>query len=259
MARFSLTRKPHFVKWILGVLSLTLEGFTKSTSSKIIIPLYKDFFHVNTGQAQVPQGGFDTLEGFFTRKLLAGARPFDRDEKTLISPVDGILNTYRVDEKANFEVKGKTYTLRDLFKEKSEYEGYLGGWLLLFYLSPGDYHRIHMPLSAREIRSYSLGGFSYPVNDFGLRYFDHVLTKNRRVISHFKKADITFTMTSLGALNVNSIVRRYGENRVYQRAEEYGYFSFGSTVMLFLPRKKIELSREDGPIKQGETLGRLKG
>ncbi|NLY36492.1 MAG: phosphatidylserine decarboxylase [Tissierellia bacterium] len=258
MDKLSVTMKPHFVKWILGGLSSTLEGFSKSNYSRVLIPLYKRFFDVNTEEARIPQKGFDSLEGFFTRKLIQGARPFDDKEKTLVSPVDGILNTYTVDEKAQFKVKGKVYSLADLFKDKSEYENYLKGWVLIFYLSPSNYHRIHMPLAAKEIRSYTRGGFSYPVNDFGLKNFSDVLTKNRRLVSHFENSGSVFTMISLGALNVNSIVRSHDENRFYKKAQEYGYFSFGSTVMLFFPRESIEFSREDGPIKQGETLGKYK-
>lgn len=257
MDRSSVTIKPAFVKWIIGGLSWMLESAAKSSASRWLIPLYRDYFDIRTDEIQWPKEGFTSLEHYFTRELRQGARPFEEGKSILVSPVDGCLSRYPISQKAVFRIKGKDYKLGDLFKEKNEIDPYLGGDVLIFYLSPSDYHRIHMPLEAREVRYYTRGGFSYPVNDFGLKHFEGVLTKNRRLVSHFVAESGSFAMVSVGALNVNSIIRRRGENRKYVKAEEYGYFSFGSTVLLFLPKNSFVPLRGPGTIKQGESLGLL--
>ncbi len=258
MCRLIVPSKKEFVKFnLLGFFSRLLEKGCKSSLSKPLVPLYRRLFEINMEEARLQEKEYNSLSAFFTRELKEGARPFEKDEKVLVSPVDAKLSFHKVSEEAVFVVKGKDYRLSDLFKEEKEYQAYLGGDLLIFYLSPRDYHRIHMPLQAQEKRNYTLGSFSYPVNAWGLRYGRDVLTKNYRLVSHFE-GTVDFTMVSVGALNVNSIVRKEQGNVRYEKMQEYGYFSFGSTVLLFLPKDSAYFHVGEGSVQAGMTLGQLR-
>ena len=257
MCRLIVPSMKDFVKSGALAASGLLETATKSSWSRCLVPLYRDLFSINMEEALLKEEEYSSLAAFFTRKLKEGMRPFDKDPGVLVSPVDAKLSFYKVSEDAEFLVKGKTYSLRDLFKERREYEPYLDGHLLIFYLSPKDYHRIHMPLCAKEKRNYSLGSFSYPVNSWGLRYGKDVLTKNYRIVSHFE-GETSFTMVSVGALNVNSITRLEAGNVSYNKMQEYGYFSFGSTVLLFLEKDSVDFLVEGGSVKAGRSIARLR-
>lgn len=258
MRRTIVPRIGRFVKTSLLQGGFTLlEKGTQSTWSRVLVPLYRRYFKISMEEALLEEKEYSSLASFFTRSLKEGSRPFDEDDHVLVSPVDAKLSSHLVSEKAEFMVKGKTYSLSDLFKERAEYEAYLGGHVLIFYLSPRDYHRIHMPLAGKEKRNYTRGSFSYPVNAWGLRYGEDVLTKNHRLVSHFQGI-LDFSMVSVGALNVNSIVHLAPANIDYDKMQEYGYFSFGSTVLLFLPKDRIDFSVEEGQLQAGNTLGRLR-
>ena len=235
-----------------------IQKLTRSKVSRYFIPWFAGYYQVDLSALGAPVASFLHLEAFFTRRLKAGARPFDPSTDGLVSPVDGFLSIVSdVSADSKFVVKGKTYRLLDLLKRRDLVEHYIGGQVLVFYLSPSDYHRIHMPLHARETEHYRLGRWSWPVNDWGLRY-TKALTGNYRLVSQFQSGNLPFCLVCVGALNVNSIVRRHEQNTVYQKMAEYGHFSFGSTVVLILPKGRFRLENSTArPVRAGESLGTI--
>lgn len=201
---------------------------------------------------------YGSLESFFTRRLKPGSRPFDHEPQVLSSPVDGQLSVVtKVMKESIFYVKDKPYQLADLFDDEPYAAQFAGGVVMVLYLSPADYHRIHLPLKAREVMAYEKGGFSWPVNDWGLKYFKNVLTHNFRLISLFETESFPFAMVSVGALNVNSVIRSTPEKKTYEKMEEYAYFSFGSTVVLVFPPGVITGEFSHRKVKAGETLAQI--
>lgn len=236
-------------------LKNTLRKWTQSKASAYLIPWFITRFGIERSQAERPIKDYDSLESFFTRKLKPGSRPFDAADDVLVSPVDGRLSVVTmVMEDSVFYVKDKPYRLSELFERDDVTELFLGGTLMVLYLSPADYHRIHVPLKAREVFSYEKGGFSWPVNDFGLKYFKNVLTRNYRRISLLETEDFPFAMVSVGALNVNSVIQSAPGQEYYDKMEEYAYFSFGSTVVLVFPKGVIRGELSHRHVKAGESL-----
>lgn len=240
------------------MISSLLQRVVRSRLSKKIIPWYAGYYGVDLTQLDRPISQFSHLESFFTRQLVPGSRPFSDSPEVVVSPVDGRLSVVTsIDERDEFLVKGKSYQLSQLLGSKELAEDYYGGSLLILYLSPADYHRIHLPLAARDIQTYNLGKFSWPVNDWGLKW-TRGLTSNYRLISRFESEFGPFLMVSVGALNVNSIVKHHPEGTSYQKMQEYGYFSFGSTVILVFPKNRLVIhSTTERSLKAGETLGKL--
>lgn len=233
-----------------------VQMVTRSRISRYLIPWFAGYYQVDLSELDAPLASFPHLEAFFTRLLKADARPFDPADDRLVSPVDGFLSVMSdVSAERTFVVKGKQYRLIDLLKRSDLVEQYIRGQVLVFYLSPSNYHRIHMPLPGRETEHYRLGRWSWPVNDWGLRY-TKALTGNYRLVSQFHSGNLPFCLISVGALNVNSIVRRHEQNTVYQKMDEYGHFSFGSTVVLILPKGRFRLDTSpDRAVRAGEFLG----
>lgn len=233
-----------------------IQKLTRSKLSRYLIPWFAGYYQVNLSQLKQPIQRFPHLESFFTRELQADARPFDPSQDVLVSPVDGKLSVVSdISADDTFLVKGKTYHLSKLLGNSDEAAKYHGGQVLILYLSPADYHRIHAPLTAKELEHKYLGKWSWPVNDWGLKYTKG-LTGNYRLVSQFEAQGWQFAMVSVGALNVNSIVRLSEADIVYQKMDPYGYFSFGSTVVLVFQKGAIQLdSLTSRQVKAGERLG----
>lgn len=242
----------------MNLLSVLLKRLTRSKLSKRIIPWYAGYYQVELGELDRPVRDFPHLESFFTRCLVDGVRPFEPAADVVVSPVDGRLSVVsEISPQDRFVVKGKTYRLSRLVGSEAKAAPFYGGRILIIYLSPADYHRIHLPLAARELEHYRLGGFSWPVNDWGLKW-TRGLGTNHRLISRFESLGGEFLMISVGALNVNSIVRLAKDQIDYVKMENYGYFSFGSTIILVFPPDRLDLY-SDTPrvVRAGESLGRI--
>lgn len=241
----------------MKTLSNLLRRLMRTRLSGKIIPWYAGYFQIDLSQLDRKLVDFPHLESFFTRQLIDGARPFDESIDVLVSPVDGMLSVVSdISLSDTFIVKGKTYHLAKLLGSSDLAEKYRGGTVMILYLSPADYHRIHLPLEAKEVGHYRLGRFSWPVNDWGLKW-TRGLTSNYRLVSQFEHSATDFLMISVGALNVNSIVKLERPDSHYLKMTEYGYFSFGSTVILVFPPDKLTLnSTQSRKVKAGETLGK---
>jgi len=158
-------------------------------------------------------------------------------------------------QKSTFSVKGQEYTVAELLGSDQESEKYAGGQVLIFYLSPVDYHRVHVPVDAKVENVYSLGKDAAPVNNLGLRYGIRPLTRNFRLVTNFEASGYSFSQVMVGALNVNTI-QRTNTNPTVRRGDPYGYFSFGSTVVICLPKNVLTVTAKTGPVKMGQEIGK---
>lgn len=200
---------------------------------------------------------FSSLHDFFIRELTKTARPIDRHAEAVISPVDGMLETAGVIENGDrFFVKGKEYSLAGLLGSQEAAKRYTGGTFLILYLSPANYHRIHSPVNAEVKRQYMLGNRSYPVNRLGLTYGKSPLSGNYRMINDLVMDNgKCCSVVKVGAMFVNSIHLTNTDPR-WEKGEQIGYFSFGSTVVLLFEKDSIQMEGQSGrPVKMGERIG----
>lgn len=239
------------------------RAFVNSSFSRRMIPWYIRKYNVNTSEAEHSPEDYPTLADFFARRLREGARPIASpdDPRVLTAPVDSVPETYIADLRdARFTVKGKTCTLAELLDSKTEAARFDGGQLIVFYLSPGDYHRIHAPFDAAVNDRRSAGDRSAPVNEAGLRFCGKPLCENYRVIQRVSLAanpDTSVAVIFVGAINVNSI--ECEQLSQWRKGEEIGHFAFGSTVILAFERGAADLTavseRIGKPIRVGEPIG----
>lgn len=233
-----------------------IRKFAQSKNSRRFIPGYIKAYQILTDDVEKPLDSFSTLHDFFVRKLSPGSRPVA--PAPVVSPVDGKIEIAGdLHENVHFLVKGQHYSLADLLGDKALADRYQDGKYAVLYLSPADYHRIHSPADGKVNRQYVLGKKSYPVNAAGLQYGKAPISGNYRMVTELDTAFGHMLVVKVGAMFVNSIklTETGGE---WQKGNEVGYFSFGSTVVLFFEANSIEFVEDmsnGNRIKVGEPLG----
>lgn len=235
-----------------------LRQFAESKASRSFIPSFAKTYQINLAEAEAPLETYPSLHAFFTRRLKDGARPIDPNANTVVSPCDGKLSVVStITDDSRFEVKGQSYTLAEMLGSQQEARRYAGGTVCVLYLSPRDYHRVHVPLAGRMLSHYELGDRSAPVNELGLTETVRPLSRNYRRITRFESAAGRYEHIMVGALNVNTIEWTHDGEHV-DKGAEVGYFSFGSTVILCFEKDRVVIDPTTiGSVRLGEVIGSI--
>ena len=211
---------------------------------------------------------FSNFNDFFTRKLKPNAWPFSKDEKDLISPADGRTLAYENIELDNLvQIKGFTYSLRELINNDKVAKKFENGTCIIFRLSPIDYHRYHFIDSGVTAKSTFIPGRYYSVNPIALKNIPKLFCENKREWSLFESdnfKDILYV--EVGATCVGTIVQTYEPGSRVSKGDEKGFFKFGgSTVVLFFEKDTVKIDSDilkqtnlgyETRVSMGETIGR---
>lgn len=235
-----------------------LQRFARSPGSRSIIPNYVKTYKITLDDIEEEIGSFPTLHDFFIRQLRAGSRP--QANSDLVSPVDGKVEIAgKIHEDSCFMVKGQKYSLAELLGSAELAKRYAHGDYAVLYLSPANYHRIHSPVDGSVSRQFVLGKKSYPVNQSGLLYGKSPISGNYRLITELDTGGGKVLMVKVGAMFVNSI-ELTNTSDSWNKGGEVGYFSFGSTVVLFFEPNCFRFTDNimaGEPIKVGEALANM--
>jgi len=254
--------------------------FAESEISFIKYPLMKFFlnrFGIDLSEAEredIQQ--YSNFNDFFTRALKKNARTQEGDEHTWTSPVDGAISQFGAIEDGELvQAKGKNYSLTDLLGgDTSTAKHYAGGEFMTIYLSPKDYHRIHMPLNATLIKTTFIPGKLFSVNPLTARSVSNVFARNERLVCEFESSKGRFIMVLVGAMVVASIETTWSgivapfERKIVQqtlnnselnflKGEEMGRFRLGSTVVMAFEKDQIcwnSQIKNDATLKLGQSL-----
>lgn len=236
-------------------------------------------FKVNMEEAlETDSHAYEHFNAFFTRELKPGARPIVEGENALACPVDGAVSQAQAIEDGRiFQAKGHDYSLEQLLGGSSERSApFQGGSFATIYLSPRDYHRIHMPVTGTLRAMVHVPGRLFSVNPATTRVIPGLFARNERVVSIFDTEAGPMAMVKVGAVNVGSIetvwagqvtppagrvVRTWhyeGEEALtLQKGEEMGRFNMGSTVILLFGPEAVEWAdaiKPEAPVKLGQLL-----
>jgi phosphatidylserine decarboxylase len=233
-------------------------------------------YHVDMSEAAEPNvAHYATFNDFFTRALKPGARPLASAD--LICPVDGAISQFGAVERDQiFQAKGHRYSTAALVGGDTalaaEFED---GHFATLYLSPKDYHRIHMPCEGRLRRMIYVPGELFSVNPATARGVPGLFARNERVVCVFDSALGPFVLTLVGATIVGSMATvwhgvvnpprgtevrewRYADQDVVlKQGDEMGRFLLGSTVVLLFPKGRLQFNpawQPGGPIRLGEPM-----
>ena len=223
---------------------------------------------------------FEHFNAFFTRELANGARPIDADPRSFICPSDGrISHCGRITHDRILQAKGRHFSIRSLLANDPDSAEFINGFFHTIYLSPRDYHRVHMPCDGKLQRMIHVPGRLFSVAPYTVRQVPNLFARNERVISLFDTTHGLMGMVLVGAMLVSSmetvwsgvvtpprgrkIVRGDWSRRDIQlkKGEEMGRFNMGSTVILLLPPgavSSIEHYESGDNVVMGGKLGRLR-
>jgi phosphatidylserine decarboxylase len=259
---------------IAGILS-DVELPTPVLSS--LIQLYSQIYNVKLHEMKTPIGSMKTFNDFFTRELRPELRPIDPTPGSVVSPVDGKIAEFgAIEQGLLVQAKGILYSLHDLVGEKSA-AIFKDGYFLTIYLSPADYHRIHLPISGK-IRNFSyISGNLWPVNNFGVQQIGGLFSLNERIITPIEGEHGIVGLVKVGATIVGKIKVDYSDlssnsndptqlnlpivpERTYRKGDEIGRFQLGSTVILLFEKDKFKPTNilPGAPIKVGQIIGSMK-
>ncbi|KGK87269.1 phosphatidylserine decarboxylase [Desulfosporosinus sp. HMP52] len=215
--------------------------------SKNKINPFIEKFNIDMSIAEKSSQDYLSFNDFFYRKLKPTARVMDSDRNSLVSLGDGKLFAYEdIDLEKLVQVKGLTYSLKELIKNPQVAEKYQKGTCLILRLCPTDYHRYHFIDSGTCEDTKKIKGSYYSVNPVALRKVKKLFCENKREWSTFHSdnfGDVLYV--EVGATCVGSIIQTYTPQQPLKRGDEKGYFKFGgSTVILFFQANKVKIDED---------------
>ncbi len=240
----------------------------------LLIRLWMRMFGVSLEEsARASPGDYATFEDFFTRELRSGVRPQPEDPRVLAAPVDGYLREFGyVNDGRLLQAKGIDYPLGALLGDDVIAEHLGDGWYATIYLSPADYHRVHAPFDAVLCSVTEIPGTAYSVTSRTERVLPDLYCRNERLACTFETRFGPMVLVMVGAMLVTGIETVWRRRqpivsmqttrhcREFARGEEVGRFTFGSTVIIVLPRNSVAMERtlrKDQRIRFGESMGRV--
>ncbi len=219
----------------------------------LFIDLFVKVFKIDLSEAKISNSkDFASFNDFFTRELKDNARQIDYSENVIISPVDAHVSQIgKIDDNRIFQAKGHHYTLQQLLANNlCLCEQFRNGKFATLYLSPSDYHRIHMPYEGKLKKMTYVPGRLFSVAAHTVRVVPALFARNERLICHFSSSVGDFVMILVGAINVAAIETVWAglvtpptskdikewdyekQDIVLKKGEEMGRFNMGSTVIL---------------------------
>ena len=263
-------------KQALTVFAGWVANARAGTWTTSLIRWFINRYGVDMAEAANPDpASYGSFNEFFTRALNAAARPLD--PAALICPVDGAISQFgRIDQDQIFQAKGHRYSTRALVGGDAALAArFENGSFATLYLSPRDYHRIHMPCAGRLSRMIHVPGALFSVNPGTARGVPGLFARNERVVCVFESDAGPFVLALVGATIVGSMATvwhgvvnpprsavprdwSYRQGAVLlPRGAEMGRFLLGSTVVLLFPSGGLRFNPDWQPgraIRLGEAM-----
>ena len=275
--RFAVLPQYLLPKRALTVLAGKIAGFNGGALTTALIRWFVRRYQVNMAEAANPDiSSYPTFNEFFTRPLRAGARPLAK--APFICPVDGAISQFgAIAADQVLQAKGHGYSTTALVGGDAQLAAqFQNGSFATLYLSPRDYHRIHMPCDGELRRMIYVPGDLFSVNPTTARGVPGLFARNERVVCVFDSANGPFVLTLVGATIVGSMATvwhgvvnpprsaevrewHYPQGKVSLRqGEEMGRFLLGSTVVMLFPVNGLQFNPQWSPskaIRLGEMMG----
>lgn len=271
-----------FIQYLLPKQAITaIAGKLANKQAGIlttkVIAWFVKRYNVNMSEAENSDiNSYATFNDFFTRALRNNARPLVNAD--FICPVDGAISQFgAIESDQIFQAKGHQYSTKALVGgDKDLAEKFTNGSFATLYLSPKDYHRIHMPCSGTLVRMTYVPGDLFSVNPTTAKEVPGLFARNERVICEFESANSPFVLVLVGATIVGSMATTWhgtinpprtnnirswnytSQCITLAQGEEMGRFLLGSTIVMLFPNNTLKFNSTwsaDRPIKFGEMMG----
>lgn len=274
--RLSVLPQYFLPKQVLTQLMGRLANLQAGSTTTAVIKWFIQRYQVDMSEAANPDpAAYPSFNAFFTRALRPGARPLAQAD--WICPVDGAISQLGpIQGEQIFQAKGHHYSTQALVGGDAQLAAqFQDGNFATIYLSPRDYHRIHMPCAGKLLRMIHVPGELFSVNPTTARGVPGLFARNERVVCVFEGPFGPFVMVLVGATIVGSMATvwhgivnppRTGKIREWNYAQqdvqlaqgaEMGRFLLGSTIVLLTPKSDMQFNPEwqtTKPVRLGETM-----
>lgn len=267
----------HLLSNAMANITHCKNRLLKNAFIRLIIRLYG----VDMNEAKINDlDQFQSFNHFFTRELRDGARQFPSETNTIACPADGAISQIGLIERDQiFQAKGHSYSLLDLLGGNSEHaKAFENGAFVTIYLSPKDYHRLHMPMAGHLREMIHIPGRLFSVNNATVSTVPKLFARNERVVCLFNSDAGPMALILVGAIFVSSIETvwhgvvtpptineprhwHYEDNApTLEKGAEMGRFNMGSTIIVLFGEQHttwLETLQAGDKVNLGQSLGKL--
>ena len=264
----------------LSSLARRLAYSTSPGTKQWLIDTVTKKFNVDLSEAaEADPRAYPSFNAFFTRALKPGARVADPDPRALLMPADGhISQCGAIEDGRIFQAKGQSFTAAELLGDAAAAEPFHNGLFATVYLSPRDYHRVHMPWTGTLRETVHVPGRLFSVGTDAVANVPRLFARNERLVCHFDTDFGPMVSVMVGALLVSGVetvwsgeeIPAYGtaitrkdyrgKGITLERFAEMARFNYGSTVIVLLPPGVATLApdlRAEAPVRLGQRLATL--
>nr|WP_298142623.1 archaetidylserine decarboxylase [uncultured Pseudomonas sp.] len=267
----------HLLSRLIGFIAECRIGWLKNR----LIGWFAKQYQVDMSEALVEDlQAFEHFNAFFTRALKPGARPLEQSPAAVLCPADGAISQLgQIEHGRIFQAKGHSFSLVELLGGDTERASpFVGGTFATVYLSPKDYHRVHMPLTGTLTEMVYVPGRLFSVNQTTAENVPELFARNERVVCLFDTERGPMAVVLVGAMIVASIETvwaglvtppkrclksfRYDDAArapiVLQKGAELGRFKLGSTAIVLFGAEQVQWAQElaaGSPVRMGQLLG----
>jgi phosphatidylserine decarboxylase len=266
----------HLLSRLIGCVAECRISWLKNP----LINWFAKQYQVNMSEAQVEDlNAYAHFNDFFTRALKDGARPLDSTPGAILSPADGAISQLgKIDQGRVFQAKGHSFSVSELLGGDTERAApFMGGDFATVYLSPKDYHRVHMPLAGTLREMIYVPGRLFSVNQTTAENVPELFARNERVVCLFDTERGPMAVVLVGAMIVASIETvwaglvtppkrtlktfRYDEAArkpiTLEKGAELGRFKLGSTAIVLFGPDQVQWNdalAANSPVQMGQLL-----
>lgn len=209
---------------------------------------------------------YKSYNDFFTRKIRPEKRPIIEDYDWMISPSDGKVTAYPIDEQLVFKVKNTWYSVKSLLKNPLLAAAYRGGTCVIIRLTVDDYHRYCYVDGGHKGRNHAVPGALHTVNPVANDFVPIFKENAREYTTLFTDNFGAITQVEVGALMVGKITNCHKDAALFRKGQEKGYFEFGgSTIILLIEKDSVDILPSlfentklgyETVVKMGEPIGK---
>ena len=255
----------HLLSRIFGCLAASRITWLKNN----LIQWFVKRYQIDMSTAKYERlSAYQSFNDFFTRELKPALRPVDTNPNTICSPVDASVSQFgKIHQESVLQAKGIHYSLVKLINDPVSYKPFINGHFITLYLSPRDYHRVHMPVDGTLYRADYIPGRLFSVNEVSVNSITGLFSRNERLICYFNSAIGDCILIMVGAMLVAGIETVWTKEQQAQlqdqpiplaKGEELGRFTFGSTVILLFnhkhPLQWQEAIQPDQHLQYGQAI-----
>lgn len=222
---------------------------------------------------------YHSFNDFFTRALRDGARPIDPVAEAIVSPADGTISQIgSLEDERILQAKDSDYSAAQLIGDQQQAKSYVNGSFATIYLSPSDYHRVHIPCAGKLLSTRYIPGDLFSVNDLTTQALPGLFSSNERLVCEFESPSTgSFCVIFVGAMLVAGIetlwggleqpgvtnvrVQRYDSTTYdFSKGDELGRFKFGSTAIMLFQADRcswLETAKAGDGVRVGERIATL--